>query len=236
VWSKKIGGPPAGMNRCCQIFLWGLVAGILPSCATSHAGSPNLLAQPDAWTIEAENPSATVAFSGGTVEIDTPQGLSLWLRKPLVAPVEISFEAMPVAEGGPNDAVSDLNAFWMATNADGSDVLSHPRNGSFAQYDTMRAYYVGIGGNRNTTTRFRRYVGEAGNRPLLPQHDLSGTENGLKPNVWTRIVLAVDGNAVSVRRDGSELFKLDDPSPYNRGHFALRTTKSHLRIRNLTVN
>lgn len=169
------------------------------------------------------------------IDIDTPKGLSLWYRVPLRGPVTISFEAMAVSEGGPNDAVSDLNAFWMAANADGSPALSASRSGAFGEYDTLKTYYVGIGGNRNTTTRFRRYVGEAGNRPILPEHDKSAPADLLQPNRWTRIALIADDHRIAVERDGRTLFALNDLAPYRQGHFAIRTTKSHLRIRDLRI-
>nr|WP_277998466.1 DUF6250 domain-containing protein [Sphingomonas liriopis] len=193
------------------------------------------LAIPSAWTIEAESPAAQVTFRHGTIDIDSPKGLTLWWRRPVAAPVTIAFEAMAVAKGGANDRVSDLNAFWMATQADGGSVLTHPRSGAFAAYDDLRTYYVGIGGNRNATTRFRRYVGEPGNRPLLPEHDLSAPADLLRPNVWTRIRLIADGRTVAVERDGRRLFTLADDQPYRRGHWGLRTTWSHLRIRRVTV-
>lgn len=189
------------------------------------------------WRIEAESPDARVRQDGGTIDIDTPRGLTLWWRAPVRSPVRIDFEAMAVAAGGPNDKVSDLNAFWMATDKDGSPL--HPRTGAFADYDDMRSYYVGIGGNRNTTTRFRRYIGERGNRPILPEHDRSGTGAGaadmLVPNRWTRIRLIADGRTIAVERDGKRLFTLNDAQPYTRGHWGLRTTWSHLRIRNVRV-
>ena len=189
-----------------------------------------------AWQVEAEQPAA-VRFDAGVIDIDTPAGLSLWYRVPLQAPVAIEFEAMAAAEGGTNDAVSDLNAFWMATDpavADGS-VFARARPGAFGDYDALRTYYVGIGGNRNTTTRFRRYIGAAGNRPLLPEHDLRAPTHLLVANRWTRIRLIADGRVVAVERDGLRLFTLDDPAPYRRGWFALRTTKSHLRVRNVRI-
>jgi hypothetical protein len=57
----------------------------------------------------------------------------------------------------------------MARDADGGSPLAHPRTGAFADYDTLKTYYVGQGGNGNTSTRFRRYVGRPGERPLLPR-------------------------------------------------------------------
>lgn len=187
------------------------------------------------WRIEAESPDARVTVRAGVIDIDTPKGLTLWWRHPVTAPVTIDFEAMAIAAGGADDQVSDLNAFWMATDADGGSVLAHRRSGAFAAYDDLKTYYVGIGGNRNTTTRFRRYVGQSGNRPLLPEHDLSAPAEMLRPNVWTRIRLIADGRSVAVERDGRRLFTLADAQPYTRGHWGLRTTWSHLRVRRVTV-
>lgn len=199
---------------------------------TAAAPRPQPLAD---WRIEAESPDARVSARDGVIDIDTPKGLTLWWRRPIAAPVTIRFEAMAVAAGGVNDAVSDLNAFWMASDADGGSVLAHPRSGAFAAYDDLRTYYVGIGGNRNTTTRFRRYIGQPGNRPLLPEHDLGAPAEMLRPNVWTRISLIADGRTVAVERDGRRVFTLSDPQPYARGHWGLRTTWSHLRIRRVAV-
>jgi hypothetical protein len=187
------------------------------------------------WRIEAEQ--AALVTLGDVIDIETPAGLSLWYMRELRGPVAIEFDALAVSEGGANDEVSDLNAFWMARDPHvrGGSVFGRKRSGAFAEYDDLKTYYVGIGGNRNTTTRFRRYVGEPGNRPLLPGHDLKGAENLLVPNRWTHVRLIADGRHVAVERDGRRIFELDDTQPYRRGWFALRTTKSHLRIRNLRI-
>ena len=60
-------------------------------------------------------------------------------------------------------------------------------------------------GNRNTTTRLRRYVGQVGVRPLLPQHDRSDAPAMLRPNVWTSITLTADGQHITVQRDGQTI-------------------------------
>ena len=222
-----------GVTRARGVAVAGCL--LLSGCAAGTTGSRPLGPTASEWRIEAEQP-ARVTF-GETIDIDTPAGLSLWYARELTGPVAIEFEAMAVAEGGANDAVSDLNAFWMATDAaapDGS-VFAKNRSGAFAEYDDLKTYYVGIGGNRNTTTRFRRYVGMSGNRPLLPGHDLKDAENLLVPNRWTRVRLIADGRRIAVERDGRRIFALDDAQPYARGWFALRTTKSHLRIRNLRI-
>jgi hypothetical protein len=144
--------------------------------------------------------AATVTAADGVLDIDSAEGITLWFREPLVAPVAIEYDVLAVAEGGPDDAVSDVNAFWMATDPavpDGS-VLARRRSGTFADYDLIRTYYTGIGGNRNTTTRMRRYIGAAGNRPLLPEHDRSDAAALLVPNRWMHVRLTADAQ----RRDG----------------------------------
>jgi hypothetical protein len=207
---------------------------VLGGCAMGRSAT---LAGLGEWRIEAESPDTRVTAAGGVIDIDTPKGISLWYLPRLSAPVAIEFEVMAVSEGGANDQVSDVNAFWMATDpaAPGGSVLARRRSGAFADYDTLRTYYVGIGGNRNTTTRFRRYVGRAGDRPLLPEHDLRTPEALLVPNRWTRLRLIADGHRIAVERDGRQLFVLDDADPYAQGHFALRTTQSHLRVRALSI-
>ncbi len=219
-----------GAGRLANQGGW-LLLPILAGCA--HPAPPAT-----AWRVEAESPDARVRYlSGGVIDIDTPRGLTLWHPDRLDAPVRISFDALAVAEGGPNDQVSDLNAFWMARDpatADGS-VLARPRSGRFEEYDTLTTYYVGIGGNRNTTTRMRRYTGRAGDRPLLPEHDRTGAADLLQPNRWTRITLIADGNRIAVERDGRPLFAMTDPAPYRTGRFAIRTTQSHLRIRGVRI-
>lgn len=223
-------------RRSFAVRFWQTGVGAAYVCLVAACATP----QPSAvqWRIEAESSATRVSFAGGVIDIDTPAGLSLWYLPELHAPATITFEAMAVAEGGANDQVSDLNAFWMAHDPaapDGS-VFARQRSGAFAQYDDLRTYYVGIGGNRNTTTRYRRYVGQPGVRPILPEHDRSGPADMLVPNRWTQIRLAADGSRIAVERDGEPLFTHRDPAPYTRGWFALRTTKSHLRIRNLRID
>lgn len=186
------------------------------------------------WHIEAEQLSR-VNVRNGALDVDTSAGLTLWFKSRLEGPVEIEFDAIAVSEGGPYDQVSDLNVFWMATNRDGSAPFPSTRQGRFAAYNDLLTYYVGLGGNRNTTSRFRRYIGDAENRPLLPEHDLSTTDVLLVPNKKQTITLIADRNRIEYKRDGRTLFRLDDPQPYAAGWFALRTTRSHLRIERLRI-
>ena len=179
----------------------------------------------------------TVKVSDGALEIDVPGGCSVWLKKRLEGPVLISYEAVAVSAGGPNDRVSDLNCFWMAQDARSpNDIFATERSGAFHDYDQLRCYYVGYGGNSNTTTRFRRYIGEQGNRPLRPEHDLTAPEFMLEPNVPLRIQLIAAGSTVGFYRNGQRIFDYEDPAPYTSGWFAFRTVTSHLRIRDFQVH
>ena len=212
---------------------------ILTGCASSPGGK--LLHRDDFadlsnWHIEAEKPGR-ISAAQGVLDIDVPAGVTLWFEHYLEGPLTIEFEATAVADGGPNDQVSDLNVFWMANNVDGRQpVFAHERSGAFADYNNLKTYYVGLGGNRNSTTRFRRYIGDPVLRPLLPEHDLSSPAAMLVPNRKQTITLIANGMHVEYRRDGELLFQLEDTAPYTGGWFALRTTQSHLRIRHLRIH
>ena len=173
----------------------------------------------------------------GVLDIDTPAGLTLWFRQPLTSPVAIDYDVRAVQAGGPQDAVSDVNAFWMAQDPamPGESALAAKRSGVFEDYDSLRTYYVGIGGNRNSTTRMRRYVGRAGDRPLLPDHDRLDPAAMLTPNRWFHLRLIADGGHIAVERDGETLFAMTDRHPYRHGHFGVRTTQSHIQLRNFAI-
>ena len=128
---------------------------------------------------------------------------------------------------------NDLNAFWMATDARSPDFFAVKRTGKFADYNQLRAYYVGQGGNSNTTTRFRRYVGDPVERPLLPEHDRK--EPLLQPNVWQQVELVAMGNRIQYYAGGKLIFDFNDPAPYTHGWFGFRTTFSHVEIRNFQI-
>jgi uncharacterized protein DUF6250 len=175
-----------------------------------------------------------VAARGGVLSIDVPAGCTLWFKPELSGALVIEYQARMIKARGPNDRVSDLNAFWMATDARSPNhFFAAKRSGKFAGYNQLRAYYVGQGGNSNTTTRFRRYVGDPVERPLLREHDR--TAPLLVPNVWQTIRLAAMGNRIQYYAAGKLIFDFDDPAPYTRGRFGFRTTASHLEIWNLRI-
>lgn len=188
------------------------------------------------WAIEAEQP-ASVTARHGVLEIVAPAGLTLWFRPLLTGRIAIDYDLQAVSAGGPFDRVSDANCFWMARDPavpDG-DLLGRPRNGRFEAYDTLETYYVGLGGNTNSTTRFRRYTGQSGDRPLLPENDRRARADLLVGNAWQHLRLTAEDARITFARDGRTLFDFHDPAPYRAGRFGLRTTASHLRVRAFTV-
>ncbi|PTX95727.1 DUF6250 domain-containing protein [Opitutus sp. ER46] len=209
-----------------------LVSG-LTACTTGRGAGPDL----KDWVVE-QMPGGRVTVAGDALVIEDVDGCSVWWRQKLTAPVEISYEVTVVSRGGPNDRVSDVNCFWMASDPkapDGSPFAAgHGRSGRFADYDSLRTYYVGMGGNTNSTTRFRRYDG-AGAKPLLPEHDRRSADVLLQPNQTYRIRVVAREGVAEFWRDGRKLFTFADPQPLTAGWFAFRTVKSHLEIRNFRV-
>jgi hypothetical protein len=187
------------------------------------------------WTPELEK-GGRVEAHDGEMEIDVPAGCTVWFNPEITGPVLIEYDAICVKAGGPNDRVSDLNCFWMAQDARSpGGVLALKRSGKFEDYNQLLCYYVGQGGNTNTTTRFRRYIGSATTRPLLPEYDLSATQYLLTPNVKQHITLVACGSLIEYFRDGRRIFEYTDPAPYRHGWFAIRTTFNHMIIKNFVV-
>jgi hypothetical protein len=211
---------------------------ILTGCAANPAPiifEDNFQTDSKNWKSELEN-GGSVRIGNGEMDIDVPGGATVWFRPVLKGPILIDYDATAVRAGGPNDRVSDMNCFWMASDArNPDDFFAVPRSGKFADYNPLRCYYASIGGNSNTTTRFRRYIGSATTRPLLPEHDLSDARDLPTPNKTVHIQLIADGRHIEFRRDGRKVFSYDDPSPYTSGNFAIRTTQSHLKIRHLRI-
>lgn len=200
-----------------------------------------------AWRIEAESGAARVLLRGDTLDITTPRGLSLWWEEPLTAPCTIEYRACVVVEGGPCDRLSDLNCFWMATVPVTHGEASSPlrtigqRSGRFVESYRLQCYYLGFGGNSNTTTRFRRYDGDtlavtvADRRPpVLVEY--TDSAHLLRPNHWydVRIEMTADGRT-RYYIDDELLVDYIDPTPLLHGWFAIRTTWSHTRLTAFTI-
>lgn len=184
------------------------------------------------WRVE-QAPGGSVTVRDGVLVVEDHAGCTVWLREKLTAPIEISYDVTVVAKGGPHDRVSDINCFWMATDP-ASTVIPTGRSGRFEDYDSLKTYYVGMGGYDNTTTRFRRYAGD-GTKPLLPENDLRGREFLLMPNQTYHLRVIAREGVAEFWRDGKRVFLFRDPEPLETGWFGFRTVHSHLEIRNVRL-
>lgn len=191
------------------------------------------------WKVESESPDYKVSFSGDTCEILSPKGLTLWRKEKMSGNVTIEYDACVAAEGKPGDRLSDLNCFWMASDPKASDIWKRMnwRNGVFVNCYSLQLYYLGYGGNYNSTTRFRRYDGnEAGVtdekvRPAILK-EYKDQDNLLTANKWYHIKIQNADNRVRYYIDGKLLVDFYDPSPLTSGWFGFRTTLSRTRITN----
>jgi hypothetical protein len=214
---------------------------LLPLIACGQAYTIGPLLQSDDfhdlsnWKSELES-GGTVAVKDRLLDLDVPAGATVWFLPRLTGPLMIQYTATVISAGGPNDRVSDLNCFWMATDSRSpGDIFGHTRSGKFTDYDQLLTYYVGLGGNSNTTTRFRRYIGKKDNRPLLPENDLRAKEDMIVANRPQRIRLIACGGDIEYWRDDTRLFQFHDDHPYLSGWFALRTTKNHMQVRDFRI-
>lgn len=183
------------------------------------------------WVPEiAPMPSSGVCTRDGKLVIDTRGGVTVWLNKQLKGNILIEFDRKVIVADGENDRLSDLNMFWMASDSHNPEFFS--RTGVFEEYDSLLLYYAGIGGNNNTTTRFRKYTGD-GTRLLLQEYD--DPEHLLSPDHTYHIKIEVFEDVTSLWVDGVLYFTFSDPSPLLEGYFGFRSTWSHQEISNFRV-
>ena len=187
--------------------------------------------------MEAEDAStSSISWKGNEADIIASKGLTLWFDQQMHGNVVIEYEAQIVKDkrfktkdGLPR--ISDLNCFWMA------DRMLGRQGANFVEHYSLQTYYMGYGGNWNTTTRFRRYTGDergvsdAAYRPIVLR-EYTDADHLLKPDHWYKIRLEqIDGH-VRYYIDGECLIDYLDPRPLKQGYFGFRTTQAHARLRN----
>lgn len=183
-----------------------------------------------AWILEAgEADKKNCLVKDGYLELNTVGGVTAWYKKELNGNVLIEFDRTVVMEGGANDRLSDLNQFWMTT--DPARKLFN-RNGDFKEYDSLQLYYVGMGGNYNTTTRMRRYDG-AGKLEIVGE--FKDSSHLLQPNKTYHIAILVKDGVSSFYVDGERFFSYRDSQPFIHGWFGIRSTKSRQRIDRMRI-
>ena len=134
------------------------------------------------WHVESESSQYKVIQHGSdTLEIVSPRGLTLWNVSPLRGDVTVEFDAQVVVACS-DDRLSDLNTFFMASDPKAKNVWTNMsvRNGAFSQQTSLQMYYLGYGGNYNTTTRFRRYAGNGQQPPIIKEY--KDSSHLLQPN------------------------------------------------------
>lgn len=214
-----------------------LVTVLFASCGESDSDKKELLFEDDFsgdlsnWIIETgESEDANVSIENEKLVIDVDRGATVWLDKKLSGNIQIEYNRRVVMEGGKNDRLSDLNQFWMANDPKRTNLFT--RQGNFKEYDSLQLYYFGIGGNRNTTTRFRKYTGK-GERVLI--HDFREEKHMLEPNQTYHVKTIFRDGLTKVYIDGEEVFSFEDEEPYTEGYFGLRTTESRHEIDDLKI-
>ena len=189
------------------------------------------------WIVE-QQPDGVVHFNNSTIEINDAKGCTVWYRHKLKSPIKIDYEVIVIDSGGVYDRVSDLNCFWMANDPKQPNNFfenSKNRAGIFNNYHSLTQYYVGLGGHNNSKTRFRRYNGNQ-NRPLLPEHDLSGSEFMIQPNKSNFITIEVTQNGTRYLRNQKVVFTLKDTMAYKQGYFGFRTVNNHMLIKSFKIS
>lgn len=183
------------------------------------------------WVVETpDSPYSSVKIENGKLVIDVDHGATVWLNKKLSGNILIEYHRKVIMNDGHNDRLSDLNQFWMATDPRQENLFT--RSGIFSEYHNLRLYYAGIGGNNNSTTRFRKYPG-TGQRDLL--FDLQDKQHLLQANKNYLIQIVVYNGSTRVYVDGEEYFFFIDNEPLTDGYFGFRTVKSHQQMDDFKV-
>lgn len=181
---------------------------------TDKADSITLPIAPEHWIAEDESGEMQMSLSDNTLDIIAPEGLTLWYDNYFTGEYEISYDICMPMDGCGHDRLSDLNCFWAAKDPlhpDDITARSEERNGVFPKYNMLDLFYVGYGGNHNTTTRFRRYYGSRYGlsndevKPLIKEY--TDPEHLLVPGKWYSIAIRVTSESTTFHVNGEKLFE-----------------------------
>jgi len=183
------------------------------------------------WKVEMiDSAGDFVGNKKGKLILRTKNGVTVWLNKKLSGNIRISYDRKVILKGGALDRLSDLNQFWMASDPAQANLFT--RDGILESYNNLRLYYVGMGGNYNTTTRFRKYD-ETGKRKLIAEY--TDPSHLLIANKIYHIDLMVKDGIVSFWVDQHPWFSFHDSSVLTSGYFGFRSTKSNQEISHLRI-
>lgn len=195
------------------------------------------------WQVESESPDYKLTFLGDTCEILSPKGMTLWRKDKMNGNVTIEYDACVMDEGIEGDRLSDLNCFWMANDPQYPDDIwqrSQWRSGIFKRCYSLTTYYLGYGGNHNSTTRFRKYNGneraitDNSQRPAILR-EYKDDDHLLKANKWYHIKIGNRDGRITYEINGETIVDYIDDNPLTSGWFGFRTTLSRTRIANFMI-
>lgn len=221
-------------------MIWAM--GLLAMASFSTAKETGPEKQEELWRVEDSSGKAELSMVDGVMDVVSPDGLTLWYTERLTGEYEISYRISMVNGKGKFDRLSDMNCFWAANDPEHPEDLfarSEWRNGIFQRYNSLDLFYVGYGGNENTTTRFRTYHGEFYGKdenrlkPVIKEY--RDEPHLLKPDHWYEVVITVADGVTTFACDGEQLFSLPLKGREADGHFAIRLWKNHIKMRDFRV-
>lgn len=222
------------INYLLKLLTTFAIAGVTCQAAFAQKEKSNLIFSDEfiggldtsVWKAEiAPLPNSTVYVKDGQVFLDTKGGVTVWLKKKLKGNIRIEYSRKVLIDSGANDRLSDLNSFWMASDPKNKNLFT--RNGVLESYDSLKMYYVGMGGNTNKTTRFRKYQGN-GEKTLLQEY--KDKAHLLEANKKYLITIEVINGVVRYIVNGETFFEYKDPAVLKEGYFGFRSTKSRQSV------
>lgn len=211
------------------------------SCAAGSYAATLLYADAfDGGTANWIGEGVTPTIIDGQLDLNVPTGGTIWLNQKLSGSIRIEYDVLMLG-------TRDLNCFWMATDPNNPDdfFATDRSNGAFVNYDSLDLYYMGYGGNMNTTSRGRKYYDNV--KPLLVEYTTQpNLLNGANSTYHVRLVQNegvveywIDQN------DGGGIQKIwsyddnndanNNGAAYTEGYFGIRGYATHYRIDNVTV-
>ncbi len=175
-------------------------------------------------------PNNAVFVENQKLVMDVANGVTVWLKMALNDSWMIEFDRIIPLNGGKNDRLSDFNIFWQASDPYTGQLMG--RNPAFENYDSLSLYYIGFGGNTNTTTRFRKYQGN-GEKTILQEY--SDPKHLLIANKKYHCQVIFRKNTMYFYIDNTPFFTFKDKKPLKKGYFGFRTTQSRHLIDNFKL-
>jgi len=165
-------------------------------------------------------------------------GATVWFRQPIEGDVEIACTVQVVAS---DIKANHINFFLYYSMPDGSDLFESRGNradGAYKHYHDLNGYIVTFLNDRHTEA-----VASAGSSPArhrirrcpgftLIAEQFDGT-NSIGKTYHCKIIKK--GTSIRFYVDGDLRVETDDPTPFSKGYFGLRTFATLLAWDNVTI-